>query len=128
MLIKLIAENEAEEARLNGEEREIQGVNEYLFFGNREDEEGNQSEFHEWHGNHKYLMSNLQWFYEIVNDERKTTANASGNRMIKRSTLPPDKQKIETVSTKKPIQFPKNEDVEDAEEIDDSENITLDDE
>ena len=123
MIIQLIAENEQEENRLGGEQKEISGVNEYLFFGNRADEDEHHSEFHEWHGNHKYLMTNLQWFYEVVNDERKIITSASGNRMIKRSTLP---QNVETLGVNKnsnTIKFPQEED---AEEI--PEPPTLDDE
>lgn len=120
MIIRLIAENEAEEARLQGEERDIVGVKEYLFFGNKVDEDDNASEFHEWHGGHKYLMTNLNWFYEMVSDERKTAiANSGGERMIKRSALPKDQQNIETLSMNKnpkTIKFPEEIDAEEVHE------------
>jgi hypothetical protein len=76
MIIKLIAENQAEVDRLNGnDETTYSGVEDYFFFGKNE-----SKEFHEWHGGYKFLIGNLAYYTQIVQDER--TGKNSGNRLL----------------------------------------------
>lgn len=74
MIIKIIAENDAEKKRMIekfGAEKIVhKGVQEYLVFGNKV-ENNYLVDFQEWIGSYKYLLANLNYFYEIVNDERK---------------------------------------------------------
>ena len=74
MLIKLIAETDAEKKRMkeqfNSDKVVHKNVREYLIFGIKKTD-GGLNDFHEWAGSYRYLMSNLAYFTEIVNDERK---------------------------------------------------------
>ena len=70
MIIKLIPETEEERATLN--ELEYSDVIEYFVFGSRKDAEGQIVDFHNWRGNHRYLMGSLDFYYNVVDDERRS--------------------------------------------------------
>ena len=81
MIIKIIPETDAESAKHR--EIELKGVKEFFVFGNRKDEDGYLVDFHEWEGNYKYLIGSLQYFYELINDERRDNAVAKAQKPIK---------------------------------------------
>jgi len=69
MIIKLIPETEQE--RLRSTEVEIRNINEFFLMGNNVTDEGDINEFHEWTGSYRYLMGTLQYYSEVINDERR---------------------------------------------------------
>lgn len=75
MIIKIIPETDEEKTRFqeNFSTNEIthSGVREYFIFGNRIIADGQLVDFHEWTGSPRYLMGNLRYFFEVVNDERR---------------------------------------------------------
>ena len=73
MIIRLIPETEEEKARAG--EIEIKGVNEFFVYGNNVTEDGRYNEFHEWTGSYRYLMGTLQYYFEVLNDERREAQN-----------------------------------------------------
>lgn len=90
MIIKFLPETDAEKARMKeqfGTDRIIhKNVKEYFVFGNKKISEGQNTDFHEWVGSHRYLMSNLNYFYELVNDERRnneSSGSQSHNKPMK---------------------------------------------
>ena len=68
MIVKIIPETEAERKRLK--EEVYEGVLDYFIFGVRADEDGHTMDFHNWRGNHRYLLGSLNYFYETVNTQR----------------------------------------------------------
>ena len=109
MIIKLIPETEAEKKEYEKKglsEIEHNGVQEFMFFGNKIDAEGDLADFHEWHGSFRYLMGSLNYFYEMLNDNRKgqsTTSNvtvplklaSNPEPMIKRGEISPDIKELD---------------------------------
>ena len=91
MIIKIIAENDAEKQRLMqkfGSEKVVyNGVQEYLIFGSKV-ENNYLVDFHEWAGSYRYLMSNLNFFYEIVNDERRLSSVAPSRMAAAPANMP----------------------------------------
>jgi len=81
MKIKLIPETDAEISRYkdeNGEEIEeivYENVKGHFISGFREDEDGDLVDFHEWHGSYRFLIGDLQYYYEVINDERRGKSN-----------------------------------------------------
>jgi len=73
MIIKLIPETDEEKQRSS--EVELTNVKEFFIMGNNVTEEGNRNEFHEWTGSYRYLFGTLNYYAEIINDERRE-ANA----------------------------------------------------
>jgi hypothetical protein len=75
MIIKIIPENDEEKNRFqecfSASEISHSGVKEYFVFGNKADVNGQLIDFHEWTGSPRYLMGNLRYFFEVVNDERR---------------------------------------------------------
>lgn len=71
MIIKIIPETEEEKNRMGEEEIEYNNVKEFFIFGNKEEDDKSIFDFHEWFGSFRYIMGNLKYFYEIVNDSRK---------------------------------------------------------
>ena len=75
MIIKIIPETDEERNRFNEcfSTNEIvhSGVREYFVFGNKEVIDNQVQDFHEWSGSPRYLMGNLRYFFEVVNDERR---------------------------------------------------------
>lgn len=69
MIIKLIPETEQE--KLRSTEVEIRNVKEFFLMGNNVTDEGSLNEFHEWTGSYRYLMGTLQYYSEVINDERR---------------------------------------------------------
>jgi len=75
MIVKMIPETEEEKQRYASKglgSIEHTGVREFLIFGNKIDNEGDLADFHEWHGSFRYLMGGCNFFYEIINDKRKS--------------------------------------------------------
>lgn len=75
MIIKFIPETQVEkEGIFRGEESITHsGVKDYFVMGSKLDEDGSLIDFHEWNGAYRYLVSNLGYFYEVINDERKAS-------------------------------------------------------
>ena len=71
MKITLTPETPEEKRMLNVADLEHEGVGTVMIFGTETDADGKEREFHFWHGSHRYLYSNLVWFTEIINEERK---------------------------------------------------------
>lgn len=78
MIVRLIAETEAEQKRFGGNDGvEHTGVKEYFMAGNRVDDDGMLVDFHEWNGAWKYLLGMLNYFYEVIYaDMRKSLRGA----------------------------------------------------
>jgi len=85
MIIKLIPETEEEKNRFrenfSSDEIVHEGINEFFLFGNKLVNNVQLTDFHEWTGSPRYLMGNLRYFYEVVNDERRM--KEIGNRQQK---------------------------------------------
>jgi transcription initiation factor TFIID subunit TAF12 len=96
MIIKIIPETDEERNRFqeNFSTNEIthSGIKEYFVFGNKTVANGQSDDFHEWTGSPRYLMGNLRYFFEVVNDER---------RMKESHQQQPNLQQIQ-----KPVKFP----------------------
>lgn len=109
MIIKLIPETDVE--RQNMQEEELTGVKEFFIFGNKQEEDG-MADFHNWRGNHRYLLSGLTYFYEIINDERREKANTvlATRNNPPRSATPTSKKMKKTGNVDNPnvqvIEFP----------------------
>lgn len=74
MIIRVIPETEDEIANL--QEVEYSGVEDYLIFGRKENTDNQEyDEFHNWRGNIRFLMANSQYYYELLNDERRNNVN-----------------------------------------------------
>lgn len=72
MIIKFIPETEAEKKRFGGAEVvEHTNCKEYFIVGNKMDAEGSIVDFHEWNGGYRYLLGTLNYFYELINDDRR---------------------------------------------------------
>jgi len=75
MIIKFIAETDAERKRFGGNEVvEHLNVKEYFIAGNKLDAEGSVVDFHEWNGSFRYLLGTLGYFQEIINDDRRRSS------------------------------------------------------
>lgn len=89
MIIKIIPETEIEKSR--HKEIEFSGVKEFFIMGNKSDEDGHLVDFHEWMGGYRYLLGSLDWFYKIIEDERKENSGAKiaskNPSMIKKGTV-----------------------------------------
>jgi len=81
MIIKLIPETDEERTRFieNFQSAELvhSGIKEFFIFGNKLLADSQLIDFHEWSGNPRYLMGNLSYFYEVVNDERRAKDRSS---------------------------------------------------
>jgi len=80
MIIKLIPETEAEKQRSS--EVEITNVREFFVMGNNVTEDGNYNEFHEWTGSYRYLYGTLQYYTEVINDERRDAHTRRKNNTV----------------------------------------------
>ena len=72
MQIKLIPETDNEKLRF-GDVSEVvhNGVNDYFIAGVKADEDNSSVDFHDWRGQYRFLLGSLQYFYEMINDERR---------------------------------------------------------
>jgi len=89
MIIKFIPETASE--KKDFENRGIDdvthyGVKEYMIFGNKMDDDGEIEDFHEWHGAYRYLIGSLNYFYEVINDNRRGQQNSSPLRIVDNKT------------------------------------------
>jgi hypothetical protein len=84
MIIKLIPETDAEKDRFQeqfGSDKIVhKNVKEYFIFGNKKGNDG-LLDWHEWTGSYKYLISNLKYFCEVINDERREHSPDSQPKM-----------------------------------------------
>ena len=107
MIIKLIPETEEEKIRFrenfSSDEIVHEGINEFFLFGNKIVNNFQLTDFHEWTGSPRYLMGNLRYFYEVVNDERRM--KEIGNR----------NQKNNQPTKVNKMNFPKIEEIKDLE-------------
>lgn len=69
MLLKLIPENDMEKQKIK--KIEHYGVKEFFIFGNKRDEDGSLLDFQEWNGSFRYLIGSLDYFRDVINDERR---------------------------------------------------------
>ena len=91
MLIKLIPETDEEKERFKNEPEVVyEGVKDYFMVGVKTDADGDVEDFHDWRGQHRFLLSNLHYFYEIINDERReqNSKNVMRQRMAQANTQP----------------------------------------
>lgn len=81
MIIKLIPETDEERTRFTENFQSVElvhsGIKEFFIFGNKLLADSQLIDFHEWSGNPRYLMGNLSYFYEVVNDERRAKDRSS---------------------------------------------------
>jgi len=105
MKIKLIPETEAE--KLRSSEVEFPNVREFFIMGNNVTEEGNYNEFHEWTGSYRYLFGTLNYYAEVINDERREAQS----RRSMNSSIGPQLRVIEA----------------EADEIDDDDDLEVED-
>ena len=107
MIIKFIPETEAEKeeaAKNNIEEVVHYNVKEFLVFGNKIDEEGDMSDFHEWKGSYRYLLGSMEYFSNVINDSRrenelgrnKEARHLKNMGMIKQGTIGADLKVVDT--------------------------------
>ncbi len=107
MIVKLIPESEEEKKAYENKgiaEMVHEGVKEFMLFGNKIDADGDLADFHEWHGSYRYLMGSLQYFYDVVNDNRKNQNVSSGSfqtatltkpMLVKRGNISPNVHAID---------------------------------
>ena len=98
MIIRLVPETQAEKEAYAAKgitEIEHNGVKEYMIFGNKVDNDGDLADFHEWHGSFRYLMGTLDYFYQMVNDKRRSESHdgaktnlGKAHPMVKRGSIP----------------------------------------
>ena len=91
MKIIIIPETEEEQERMGEESVEISNINEFLIFGNNVTEDGKYNDFHEWTGSYRYLLGSLQYYANIVNDERQEAST----RKSFNSPVPPTLRIVE---------------------------------
>jgi hypothetical protein len=105
MIIKLIPENDAEKARTP--EFELSGVNEFLIMGNQVDEDGTQTDFHEWNGSYRYLFGSLNYYSEVLNDERRDAIarRAMVNTVSPQLKVVPPESEVIDVDSETPTPF-----------------------
>jgi len=136
MIIKVIPETDEERQRYQQKgisEIEHTGVREFMFFGNKIDSEGDVADFHEWHGAFRYLMGSLNYFYEMINDNRRnqsvgTSANSERNlkvvepQMVKRGGIAPDVHPLDLSNLRMAEEIPEGEPTEEAGAFDEDED------
>ena len=76
MIIKLIAESDAEKQRIGCDKIIHKGVAEYFVMGKKNEGDGNVLDFHEWNGGYKYLLPNLSYFHELINLDKVSPSAA----------------------------------------------------
>jgi hypothetical protein len=112
MIIKLIPETDEERSRFketfSSYEISHEGVREFFIFGNKSINNDQLVDFHEWAGSPRYLMGNLRYFFEVVNDERRMKDSYNRN--------------INQAHKNNKIEFPKNETKNDENNITDIPN------
>ena len=86
MIIRMSPENEEEKkkfvAKFKTDEVVHTGVMDYFIFGNKIDADNEVVDFHEWKGGYRYLLGSLDYYYNIVNDERRApTVNPATSRI-----------------------------------------------
>tara|TARA_R110000824_G_scaffold12226_8_gene53686 strand:- start:2106 stop:2567 length:462 start_codon:yes stop_codon:yes gene_type:complete len=72
MKISIIPENEDEQLKW-GEETVFENVGQFFMFGSREEGES----FHEWKGTFAYLLGQMHYFNEVINDERREQSRST---------------------------------------------------
>jgi len=91
MQIKLTPETDEEKANF-GDVGELvhEGVKDYFLVGIKADEDADIVDFYDWRGKHQFLLGNLQYYYEVINDERrqKDARRAMTNRSPQTSAAP----------------------------------------
>lgn len=120
MIIKFIPETEAEKVQLS--EQVYTGVNEFFVFGNRQDEEGRFVDFHNWRGQHRYLIGSLAYYSNVIDDERREKAIKSNSDGIVRQFA----KKNAEVEIQPPFQMIDTP-VENLEENQDNKDVEVDD-
>ena len=73
MKIQIIAESE-EEHRKFGDGTTFHDVEQFLMFGH----DSTGETFHEWQGKFSFLLGQMHYFHELINDERREQGNFKG--------------------------------------------------
>jgi len=109
MKIKIIPETPEEIE--NCEKAEYTNVEDYCIFGKKINLETQEKEdFHNWRGNIRFLMSNLQYYYELLNDERREKESKPKTPMIKKF----DSSQLRIIDTEN---IPTNDNPEDIDDV-----------
>ena len=80
MKIQIIPETEEEKQKI--ENIEHSGIKEFLLFGNKVDADGQGVDIHEWSGSYRYLIGSMEFFTEVLHDERRER-----NSMVKQEEV-----------------------------------------
>ena len=113
MILKLIPETEEEKAMLS--EQEYADVQEFFLFGSKKDENGDIIDFHNWRGNHRYLIGSIEFYLRILDDERRARTMPSTDRITRqfKKTVPADSSNLQMVEiggeeeAPAPVPFPR---------------------
>jgi len=69
MKIQIIPETAEEKQKI--EHIEHSGIKEFMLFGNKIDADGQGVDVHEWSGSYRYLIGSMEFFKEVLHDERR---------------------------------------------------------
>lgn len=73
MKIQIIPETEVEKQKI--ETIEHAGIKEFMLFGKKIDADGMAVDVHEWTGSYRYLIGSMEFFIEVLHDERRERNN-----------------------------------------------------
>jgi len=119
MIVKFIPENDAER-KILGDEPVHRGVSDVFVFGKEKDADGDMVDFHFWKGSYQFLLGNLSYFSSNISDEQRMKMGfkkLSKNKDIDvNNSEQPQLTKTEGVedSMANVIQFPKIDEIKDA--------------
>ena len=106
MIIRIIPETEEERAKT--QEKTISNVQEFCIFGNHINDENHLKEFHEWTGSFRYLIGNMNYYKEVINDERHEAWLAS-RRSQPSVMMPPSLRVVDDISIPSEVETPKDD-------------------
>ena len=69
MKIQIIPETEMEKQKIQTIEHT--GIKEFMLFGQKVDSDGQAVDIHEWTGSYRYLIGSMEFFVEVLHDERR---------------------------------------------------------
>jgi hypothetical protein len=78
MKVKIIPETDVEKQKIEVIEHE--GIREFLLFGKKVDADGMAVDVHEWTGSYRYLIGSMEFFVEVLHDERRERNNIARER------------------------------------------------
>jgi len=87
MKIQIIPETEIEKQKIQVIEHS--GIKEFMLFGKKVDADGMAVDVHEWTGSYRYLIGSMEFFVEVLHDERRERNDlAKQQEIIKEVTGP----------------------------------------